>query len=42
MKISVITAAWNSSKTIQDTLKSVLNQRYTNMERIVFVAIETR
>lgn len=35
MKISVITAAWNSSKTIQDTLRSVLNQRYTNVEHII-------
>lgn len=35
MKISVITAAWSSGKTIQDTLKSVLNQRYTNVEHII-------
>lgn len=35
MKISVITAAWNSSKTIQDTLRSVLAQRYTNVEHII-------
>ncbi len=35
MKISVITAAWDSGKTILDTLKSVSNQRYTNVEHII-------
>lgn len=35
MKISVITAAWNSSKTIEDTIKSVLRQRYTNVEHVI-------
>ena len=35
MKISVITATWNSGKTIGDTLRSVLNQRFTNIEHII-------
>lgn len=35
MKISVITATWNSGKTIEDTLKSVLSQSYTHIEHIV-------
>ena len=34
MKISVITATWNSGKTIGDTLRSVLNQSFTNIEHI--------
>lgn len=35
MKISVITATWNSGKTIEDTLKSVLRQSYTHIEHII-------
>lgn len=35
MKISVITATWNSGKTIGDTLRSVLNQGFTNVEHII-------
>lgn len=35
MKISVVTAAWNSGKTIEDTLRSVLEQKYTNVEHII-------
>lgn len=35
MKISVITATWNSGKTIGDTLKSVFNQSFTNVEHII-------
>lgn len=35
MKISVITATWNSSKTIKDTIESVLRQKYTNVEHII-------
>lgn len=35
MKISVITATWNSGKTIEDTLKSVLSQNFTNVEHII-------
>lgn len=35
MKISVITATWNSGKTVEDTIKSVIRQRYTNIEHII-------
>lgn len=35
MKISVITATWNSGKTIGDTLRSVFNQSFTNVEHII-------
>jgi len=35
MRISVITATWNSGKTIEDTIKSVLHQRYMNIEHII-------
>lgn len=35
MKITVITATWNSGKTISDTLESVLNQCYEDFEHII-------
>lgn len=35
MKISIITATYNSSKTITDTLKSVKRQTFSNIEHIV-------
>lgn len=35
MKISVITATWNSGKTIEDTIKSVLEQTCTDVEHII-------
>lgn len=34
-KISIITITYNSSKTIEQTIKSVLNQSYTNIEYII-------
>ncbi|MFT5213903.1 MAG: glycosyltransferase involved in cell wall biosynthesis [Patiriisocius sp.] len=34
-KVSIITASFNNIKTINDTLSSVLNQRYTNIELII-------
>ena len=35
MKISIITATYNSEKTLKDTLESVLKQTYTNYEHII-------
>ena len=35
MKVSIITVAYNSAKTIQKTFESVKNQLYTNIEYIV-------
>lgn len=35
MKISVITATWNSGKTIEDTIKSVLKQKYLDVEHVI-------
>jgi glycosyltransferase len=35
LKISIITASFNSSKTIEQTIQSVLSQRYPNVEYII-------
>lgn len=35
MKISIITVTLNSSKTIRDTLNSVISQKYKNIEHII-------
>lgn len=35
LKISIITVSYNSSKTIEDTIKSVLSQKYDNFEHII-------
>lgn len=35
MKISIITATYNSEKTIKDTIESILKQTYTNYEHII-------
>lgn len=35
MKISIITIAWNSAATIEDTIKSVVSQDYADIEYIV-------
>lgn len=35
MKVSIITATWNSGATFRDTLESVLRQTYPNIEHII-------
>lgn len=35
MKISIITATWNSGATLRDTMRSVLNQSYQDFEHII-------
>ena len=35
MKISIITATYNSAKTLRDTIESVLNQSFVNIEFII-------
>ena len=35
MKISVITVTYNSEKTLEDTLKSVISQSYSNVEHVI-------
>ena len=35
MKVTIITVAFNSAKTIEDTIKSVLSQDYPNLEYII-------
>ena len=35
MKISIITVTFNSEKTINDTIQSVLMQSYSNIEYII-------
>ena len=35
MKISVITATYNSGGTLRDTIKSVLSQDFTDWEHII-------
>ena len=34
-KISIITITYNSAKTVEDTIKSVVSQEYTNLEYII-------
>lgn len=35
MKISIITVTWNSSATLRNTMESVLNQTYSDIEHII-------
>jgi len=35
-KISIVTVSFNASKTIEDTIKSVLSQSYKNIEYVIF------
>lgn len=41
MKVSIITVCFNSDKTIEDTLKSIRSQIYTNIEYIVVDGLST-
>ncbi|MFB9054523.1 glycosyltransferase family 2 protein [Formosa undariae] len=41
MKVSIITATYNSEKTIEDCLKSVLNQDYDSIEYIIIDGAST-
>ena len=41
MKISIITTTYNSASTIEQTIQSVLNQSYTNIEYIIVDGVST-
>jgi glycosyltransferase len=41
LKVSIITVCFNSSKTIEDTIKSVLSQSYTDIEYIIIDGLST-
>ena len=35
LKVSIITVVYNGAKTIEQTIKSVLSQKYPNIEYII-------
>ena len=41
MRISVITVTWNSSATLRNTMQSVLNQSYSDVEHIIIDGAST-
>ena len=41
MKVSIVTSTFNSEKTILDTLNSVKNQTYKNIEHIIVDGLST-
>ena len=41
IKVSIITVCFNSEKTIERTLKSVLSQTYKNIEYIIIDGLST-
>lgn len=41
MKVSIVTATYNSEKTVRDTLESVATQTYDDIEHVFFDGLST-